>query len=509
MHKVNWLESLLCAGIWALMVAWPVGAARAAETGFEVPAGQRQLFLDDVGIAKIENLTRTMHKPAKKGAVIRPDLGIGQGTIQFRTGPHWDEQKQVYTLWDCAADPDGLRGATGYYESTDGLHWTKPALGQIEFRGSRANNFVGVEVEGRRRRIDYVVYDPTDPDPSRRYKGWVPIGAEAGHGPIKQPVVSDGLTWKVLDVPPIPSDIHDGNLSFDRARHLFIGGLEVNGPYGRSWAISTSKDFEHWTKPELVFHADARDQELGRRNIAARLADSTMQPLAWNDPTKYNVNVYNMGVFGYESLYIGLPAMFHSTGRNIGFMMVQLTCSRDLKNWVRVGGRKQFIEPSRLGAGAYDLTQILGPGSALVRGDELWFYYTGLKYRGIYRGYTEVPGYDTSSLDRDTGAICLAVLRRDGFISLDAGRKEGTIVTKPFRAPGGRLFVNVDALEGELHVEIMDTSGQVKASSIPIKGDHARAEVKWQRGNIARLKGRAVSLRFTLRNASLYSYWLQ
>jgi len=37
------------------------------EPTFEVPAGQRQLFLDDRDIAKIDNLTRTMRRPAKKG----------------------------------------------------------------------------------------------------------------------------------------------------------------------------------------------------------------------------------------------------------------------------------------------------------------------------------------------------------------------------------------------------------------------------------------------------------
>ena len=40
-------------------------------TEFSVPAGQRQLFLDDVGIERLENLTRTLHQPSKRGAVVR------------------------------------------------------------------------------------------------------------------------------------------------------------------------------------------------------------------------------------------------------------------------------------------------------------------------------------------------------------------------------------------------------------------------------------------------------
>ena len=42
-----------------------------------------------------------------------------------------------------------------------------------------------------------------------------------------------------------------------------------------------------------------------------------------------------------------------------------------------------------------------------------------------------------------------------------------------------------------------------------MKGDLLREEVKWQKGNIADLKGKVVSLRFKLNNTRLYSYWLK
>ena len=42
-------------------------------------------------------------------------------------------------------------------------------------------------------------------------------------------------------------------------------------------------------------------------------------------------------------------------------------------------------------------------------------------------------------------AICLAVLRRDGFISLDPTDTKDIIQTKPFTVSGYQLFVNVDA----------------------------------------------------------------
>ena len=33
------------------------------------------------------------------------------------------------------------------------------------------------------------------------------------------------------------------------------------------------QDFEHWTRPVLIFHADELDQKLGREHIQARQAD--------------------------------------------------------------------------------------------------------------------------------------------------------------------------------------------------------------------------------------------
>ena len=457
--------------------------AAASAPAFTVPAGQRQLFLDDGGIAKIENLKRTLHQPRKKGAVIRPNFAEGETSIQTRSGPAWDEQRQVFKLWLISP---------ACYESRDGIHWAKtnpqPSVAVIS-----------------------AVIDPDDPDPNRRYKGLVSVGG--GREPVVSP---DGIQWKRIEVPRIPSQ-DESNLSCDRAGRTFIATVKHGGPYGRTVWLSTSKDFEQWTKPELIFHPEERDQELARENINARLADSTLQPMFDVDPNTFNVQVYNMGVFRYEGLYVGMPAMFHSTGprpnypNTDGFHLIQLVSSRDLRTWKRLGERQPFIGPSPAGAGAYDLTQILPPSHPVVRGDELWFYYTGIKYRA---GATYVGTYPKGEflprpgLDKDIGAICLAVLRRDGFISLDADNQVGTLLTQPFQLTGGSLFVNVDALDGELRVEVLNSSGEVRAVSTALEGDRTRGKISWKQARLTELNGETVSLRFTLQNASFYSYWL-
>jgi len=212
-----------------------------------------------------------------------------------------------------------------------------------------------------------------------------------------------------------------------------------------------------------------------------------------------------MGVFRYEGLYVGLPAVYHAVGRRPqgntdGFHLIQLTVSRDLKHWQRLGDRRAFIGPSNVDSGAYDTTQLLPPSSPVIHGDELWFYYTGLKYR-------HVP----ENADPMGGAICLAVLRRDGFVSLDAGNEPGIVLTKPFEAPTGDLHVNVSADGGALDAELIAVggkeNGKTLARSKPLAGDHVDGQLQRKEGNLAELKSRQVRLRFTLRRASFYSYW--
>ena len=482
MQKAHQMLVFLCGGVLAIGIAWPMGSAIAAETVFRVPAGERQLFLDGVGVAKIENLTHTMHPGAKKGAVILPDLTLSRSGLQIRSAPLWIPEQKVFKFMIVdTAGPSTCR----WFTSVDGLHWES---GEKPSRG-----------------MYMVIYDGDDPIPARRYKTVVPNKGVA--------ISSDGIKWSMV---PGSTGVPTGdeqNLSLDVRNRQFILTVKRGGPHGRSVGLATSEDFDHWTDHGLVFHADDEDQKLARENIKARLADVTLEPIRYNDPARYGVDVYNMGLFRYEGLYIGMPAMFHSTGpipgypNTDGFHLVQLACSRDMKTWKRLGDRKPFIGPSRRDSGASDLTQILGPSDAIVRGDELWFYYTGLKYRAAGSDYAAGKWSRRPGSDRDCGAVCLAVLRRDGFVSLDAAQTGGTVLTEPFKVPAGKLFVNVNALKGELRVEALGAQGEVLARSAPMKGDLPRGEVRWETGDIAKLKGRVVSLRFKLHDGEFYSYW--
>ena len=455
---------------------------------FAVPLGQRQLFLDDIGVERTDNLRKTLHQPDKKGAVIR-SIDPAQA-IQTRSAPLWDGER--YRLYVSGIDQT-------LFESADGLHWTpgpQPDCPQA-----------------------HVVYDASDCE--YPYKAAILDRGFAAS--------ADGLRWQVLDVAAIQS-FDEGNFSLYPHDRLFIHTVKRTGPYGRSVAVATSTDFAHWDDYGVVFHADDRDQELGRQTIAARLANPHLQQTEYDTPEHYSVQIYNMGVFRYEGLYIGLPSMYYHTGKvspgwpgfaqlrlspyirecvdkhgdYTGFYNIQIACSRDLKAWTRVADRKPFIETSPLHAGAYNLQTLIGPSAAIVHGDELWFYYTGIKQYAFIKSGGE-KGYDDYCADR--GAICLAVLRRDGFVSLDADADGGTLTTEPFALPGGALRLNADAAGGEIRVEILDADDRVINASATMNADATRQRLDWYSGDLAARQGQTARLRFSLRNARLYSYW--
>jgi len=481
MHGRRWNEGQI-SRCWRLMIGLLAFClpSLAAATEFEVVTGRRQLFFDDVGIARREGLIRGFHRPEKRGAVVRSPRAAQ--AMQTRTAPIWDESRQKWLLYVLTTDEN-------LWESADGLNW-QPLPNP------------GV-------RIEMAVRDARETDPARRFKA--PL---LNRGFAVSP---DGVQWTQIETPAIGSS-DEGNFTLSPTTGLFIHTVKRGGAHGRAVAIATSTDFRQWTDLGVVFAADDLDQELGRRNIETRLADSTLLPPRFHDPADYRVDVYNMGVFEYEGQYVGLPAMFHSTGKvpnypnTDGFHLVQVVHSRDLKTWTRVGNRQTFLGPSRVGSGAYDLTQIISPSAPVVRGDELWFYYTGLKWRSSFDYEGTYPNGKTILLpdrNRDGGAVCLAILRRDGFVSLDAGEAAGLLSTTPFTLPAGGLRVNLEAPRGDLQVEVHNEQDQVIARSTRLTGDQPRGNVAWEMGDLASHAGKTVSLHFQLRNGSFYSWWIE
>jgi len=559
MSRRDWLNYaktfslILAGGVCWLDRACAVDEADAIDIG-----SRRQLFLDDFIVESIEGLKRTMHQPEKKGPVLRP-VGATDGIrVQTASAPVWVPDEGVFKLFYMAFPYEKGNWVTdeigcALAVSKDGLKWERPALNQVEIGGSSANNrFYVVNPKARwtANKIMDFIYDRHDPDPDRRYKGL--LGA-IGRTPVVSP---DGFRWKTIGAKTIRSS-DTSTFIYDELGERYIAVLKTGSKFGRSAAVSFSKDFKNWTTPVLSFHTDERDQKIAKDRIQQRLSDPGMQNPMFNDPhpdtgweppgfdpkigkskiPTWRAENYKLAVFPYEGLYIGMPQIYYPTGpqlpqRNntVGFHVIQLAFSRDpqlrRESWKRLGERKPFIETSRLDEGLvgnYDRQQLGVCNRPLVMKDELWFYYIGCKGRtppykmwpnGQVRDQQKLKREEKVDFDDGWMALCLATLRLDGFVSLTAGDEAGQVITKPFTATGDRLLLNVDVHEtGEATVEVLDENkhtirGFELSNSIPLRGRSIRQSVGWQdEANWSQLAGRKVRLRIQLRNADLYALW--
>lgn len=469
--------------------------------------GPRQLLLDDYILGDINLVERVIHQPKKFAGnpSILPDLPTDGLVVQIRSAPNWDEVEQVWKLWYIRFGDDG-NGASGsdYATSKDGIHWEKPVVGVVEVHGSKQNNLVMVAGDPQAF-SQHISNDPHAP-PENRYKGMVgPRG--------RQPIVSaDGFVFTKLDVPEIPSE-DESHIYWDESEQRYIFTVKHNGPFGRSVYLSLSDDLLNWTDPELIYHAAAPDQKLGARYIQ----EVAHNPLMWQPTIKhreeYNVEIYNMPVFRYEGLYIGLRNYFEISGRNPqprgnqdGVNSPKLASSRDLRSWTRVGDHSHFLPISEMGEGVLDTGQVFAASHPIRMGDELWFYYTGIDVR--HR--PNVP----KVVDEYRGGIYLAKLRLDGFVSMRGEDENSVLDTRPLRIEGCRLFINGVA-DGRITAEISDAQGchalpgWGREDCHPVTGDQLATELSWSGRDLSELAGQQVRVRFHLENADLYSFWVE
>lgn len=448
----------------------------------------RQLFVDDFLIQET-TLKRTFHQPRWHAGnpVLKADQpweinSRGPYAMPFSDGVWFDPQDRTFKLWYYGG------GITCFATSTDGLHWIKPALDvepgtNIVLRSSRDSGSVWL--------------DPRPKNPGERFK----MALYAGNFELYRS--ADGIHWTKVSAGAKTGDRSTFFSNPFTGRWVF--SIRSGGRLGRSRNYWETEDF-------FSFGAEALAKRPASIWVAADRRD-------WSrDDLQSKPQLYNLDCAAYESVLLGLFSIWRGDYRSksatpeaqrlqaegrpkqnslcVGF-------SRDGFHWDRPD-RRAFVPTSeRKGDWNWGNVQSTVP-CCLVIGDELWFYVSG-----------RAGMSDARAKSPDSGATTgLAILRRDGFASMDAGDAPGTLTTRPLRFQGNHLFVNVDAPEGELGVEVLDAEGRAipsfeLARCHPVRGDHCAQLVRWtQAGGLSGLAGKVVRFRFHLTRGRLYAFWL-
>ncbi|MDF1858852.1 MAG: hypothetical protein P1U87_01490 [Verrucomicrobiales bacterium] len=369
-----------------------------------------------------------------------------------------------------------------YAESEDGVTWTKPDLGLVEFKGNRKNNIclIESEVPSLAKVNDFlsVIHEPEDPDPERRFKcvyiahpefadvkgGRSTIGPdERRWGAFIAATSADGLSWKVVGDRPMNA----GNERFEVSALYKFGNFyyapgQLISPWtwrmdgsevGRVTLTYRSADFDQWSDSKAF--ALARPGQLT------------------STPVKGQQGHMGAGLWNRGNVMVGLNGLWQDAPQK----------PEDGKYWnqgVRIdlglvvsNNGIHFREPipdhkviARGEPGKWDDIALLQGHAFVNEGDKTMIWYSH---------------WDTGGKLKDM-EIGLATLRRDGFgyLSRKIADSSAHVETAHFRSSSpAKVFVNVEGVTAAspLLVQLIDelarpvegASGEVTTSGTRIE----------------------------------------
>jgi hypothetical protein len=490
------------------------------------------LFVDDHWIARQQGLTRVCNRaqPLEKpiiwpddpktetdcawGNVIRePD---GRFRLWYVTmtmghngaGPHEIASAGVWGRGDdfafrprSDADRPAVESMLGKYaESDDGIHWRKPKLGLIEFRGGKDNNLIltgqraADQTNGALTNFDgySILRDDRETDPDRRYKmiaHWESVHFWDNHavsGSLGRPQAfidrcaaargeyitysPDGLRWEqpLERLESLPTAGGDRLLVVPDHRHQRWTAYTRSGGWAYP-AFSYSGDLRQWSPAEP----------------ARQIAPGDVQAPA----------VECMVPFNYGNQDLGFPC---GMDKQKGAFTVMLASRQEQGEWTWVNRQQTFIPCGPPGS-YYATGAVPLHNEPILVGDEMLIFFNAFS-----RQQSEPCSFGSRS-------IGVAKLRRDGFagMAVAEGQAEGQLMMKPIRQTGDRLSLNVEPHDGAVTVALLDEQGHEFpgygfAESIPITSDAVRAPVTWKSGaSLKPLAGQTAQVAIRIRGKAI------
>jgi hypothetical protein len=468
----------------------------------------RQLFVDDFLIEQTD-LARRYHQAERYAGnpILKPETTLemgdrlyskgnrGPSATVFQDGVWFDPQDQLFKLW-YNAGVIGVSSKTAYAISRDGLNWERPTLDVLP--GTNAV-MVWQSQSGHSRDGCAVWLDHFALDPQQRFKAYAfdniyRKSLDSGGDILTSP---DGIHWSIKAQSSAFYEHSDNStIHYNPFRRKWVYSLRTVRA-GRARGYRECDDLirgARWEKHEMVYWTAADDLDLPDPEI--------------RDKTQ----LYNLDMVGYESLMLGVFGIHRGPTNEIcdkqgspKITDLTLAYSRDGFHWHRPD-RSAFLAATRK-AGDWERGYLHSAASVCtIVGDKLYFYYGG------WSGEQKPLGAATGTYSG--GATGVAFLRRDGFASMEALGKIGTLTTRPITFKGSYLFLNLNVPQGELRVEVLDEAGKVIApfsadNCIPVSADNTRQRIIWKtKDTLDALSGRPVRLRFLLSNGSLYAFWV-
>lgn len=458
----------------------------------------RQLFVDSVWISKT-TLQRIFHVPVyyPLNPVLKADKKwefnrMGDPyAAPFSGGVWFDEEDGKYKMWYSAGGEKELGLITCYAESKDGKYWMKPVLDIVT-----GTNIVDTTEHD----CVTVLLDKYEVDRSKRYKMFIVEFNSRFSVSMKLKYSPDGIHWGRTVA--LSGELYDRcSVYYDAFNKKYVLSLKTMTEKGRSRNYLAGEDLELLVS--LAHRTFDRDSDKYIRYWFSADDDDPRNPQF----PSIRPQIYNHDAIPYESRLLGYFTIWQGPeNKDCDSLKIQkrnevlVGWSQDGFQWTREN-KKPFF-PVAGDFNAWNAGNIQSTcGNPLIVGDSLYFYMSGR--------YNSKPVHDSNF------ATGLAMLRRDGFVSMRGNNKEGSLETAPFKFDGTYLFVNADVRKGKLAVEVLDEKGNslegyTKKDCLLMKKDNSTKKlITWKNHpDIASLIGKNIRLRFYLTDGDLYSFWI-
>ena len=468
-----------------------------------------ETFIDDWIIDSMDGLTQVMHHPSPQNAALIFDAPWEGNTSGYVTV---FQDRNLFRMYYRGSQCDYGEGQildghelTCYAESTDGITWEKPSLGLVEFNGSKDNNIIW-DGPGDH---NFAPFKDTNPDckPEHLYKALA--GQKEGLRAFQSP---DGINWSMVSEHPIITkgafDSH--NLAFwdsvrteyrEYHRDFYDGVDDLGNRNGRDIMTAASKDFYCWPDPEWLNYSPGWVGQLYTNQI---IPYYRAPHIYLGFPTRYTDRGWKESTRLLPQLDYRRIRASKSEREGTAVTDGMLMSSRDGKNF--------NIWPEAF----------LRPGLKLTGN---WFYGDNYQNHGLIQTKSTIQGAaeeisifstEASHQSKHTSRLRRHTIRIDGFVSIQAKLSGGEFFTRPLIFDGNKLTINFSgSAASTVKVELQTLSGYtIPEFSLDrcneIFGDDLERVVSWYSdGDLSRLSGDPVRLRFQLKDADLYSFQFQ
>jgi hypothetical protein len=468
-----------------VVVSCPRGAV-GADPKPAVDLGSRwELLVDDRLIEKSDKAPLELNEPERREVVLVTDRPWEGFSSAYFSVVQDGELVRLYYRGSTERSDLSEEQFTCVAESRDGVHFTRPELGIIEFDGSAANNVVWKGIESH----NFAPFLDTNPacKPDERYKALGGIG-HAGRNWQEEKVErglyafvsADGIHWRKLAKQPVitQGNFDSLNLAFwDKARGRYACYSRVSPEGVRAIQSAHSSDFRDWSEPVMNRYAEGAPREHFYTNATLPCPDAEHLLLAF--PKRFEPGRKKIAAHEHEGVS---DAVFMTSRDGVSwdrtFLEAWVRPGRDQKNWTE-----------RNNMPAWGIAET-APGE--------WSMYISEHYRG------------------PDNRLRRLVLPRHRLASAGADAGGGEFTTRPLTFEGNRLVLNyATSAAGGVQVELQDAVGKpiegfALADMPPLYGDELDAVVEWKSGNdLSSLAGRTVRLRFVLKDADVYALRFQ